>query len=60
MVGATLKELNRNKCARLQKIEDIDLNEYTSKVTKWTFSSNEKSNNQCLFFNKQKYIKLQS
>jgi hypothetical protein len=44
MVGATLKELNRNKCARLQKIEDIDLNEYTSKVTKWTFSSNEKIN----------------
>jgi len=44
MIAASLKELNRNKCATLQKVVDIDLMEYTSKVTKWTFSSNEKIN----------------
>ena len=44
MIATSLKELNRNKCANLQKVVDIDLMEYTSKVTKWTFGSNEKIN----------------
>lgn len=42
MVSSSLKELNRNKCVKLPRIDDIDITEYTSKVTKWTFSSSEK------------------
>lgn len=51
MIGSSLREINRNKCARLQKVDDVDIMEYTSKVTKWTFSSNEKINPQDDKFN---------
>lgn len=37
-VGLTLKEMNRKMCANLAKIDEYDVKEFSSLVTKWTDS----------------------